>query len=197
MEKLREFQDRYPNFEVDICLRPDGKMDVTHDVGVSFALPADSFFVYLSQHPGSRMWLDVKNLTVDNQALFLCVLDSMARSNNIAPSRLVVESPQWELLEPLTLLGYVTSYYIKMDVDEKYIHHLQRVADSGKVRALSFPHNWYRLIKEKLDRSEMMLLSWSSHRGQLRFFCSAKGRQMLNDPQLHILLIKDHGKYHR
>ena len=197
LEKLGEKGGKYAGFEVDVCMRPDGTLDVTHEERISFGLPVDTFFAYLEQHPGVGMWLDVKNLSASNQSLFVQVLDSLCYAHDVRPERLVVESREWELLRPLTRQGYLTSCYVGLEENDSAVAYLQRVADSGAVRALSFPRKWYGKMKRSLNRRNIALLTWCNHQtlGQLRL--RLQGQRMLRDPQLRVILIKDHGSYHR
>ena len=74
--------------------------------------------------------------------------------------------------------------------------HLQEIADKKVVSALSFPGCWYTEIKESLNRS-IDLLTWEHRSSQLQLLLSSVGREMLFDPQLKVILVKDKGKYHR
>ena len=76
IEKLHEKEHRYPNIEVDICLRAGGVMDVTHDLDTTFHLGIEPYMKYLGEHPERHMWMDVKNLSEDNLLAFKLRLDS-------------------------------------------------------------------------------------------------------------------------
>ena len=73
---------------------------------------------------------------------------------------------------------------------------LRAVADSGDVRAISFPGWWYSTISERLDR-DIDLLTWEHRKTQLEFFLIPGTDAMLNDNRLKVILIKDKGNYHR
>lgn len=197
LEKLHEKGDKYHGFEVDICLRPDGRLDVTHNIEQSFGLSVDTFFAYLEQRPEKRMWMDVKNLSEENQRAFVTTMDSLSQHHQIAPERIVVESREWQLLRPLTQRGYLTSYYVNLEKNDSAIALLQRVADSGAVRALSFPRRWYRTIKSDLNRQDIVLLTWCSSQSFRQLRWRPLGHRMLRDRKLKVILTKDHGHYHR
>ena len=112
VEKLEEMSGRYPNVEVDICLRDGGVPDVTHDIDTTFHLSLTPYMDYLAHDPTRHMWLDVKNLDEDNQAAFIHVLDSMIGVHGVNKNQLVIESPEWQLLFPLTRAHYYTSCYV-------------------------------------------------------------------------------------
>lgn len=150
------------------------------------------------------MWLDIKNLNPDNKDRMLASLEGLARQYGIDKDRLIIESPDWESLDLFTQNGFYTSCYVPYDPPRKLkedeinqcIGELQKISDSKKVRALSFPGWWYSTIKERLDRS-IDLLTWEHRKTQLELFLSPQGGKMLDDPQLKVILIKDKGNYHR
>ena len=98
IEKLHEKEHRYPNIEVDICLRAGGVMDVTHDLDTTFHLGIEPYMKYLGEHPERHMWMDVKNLSEDNQLAFKFRLDSLVMAYGVSKSQLNIESPQWQRL---------------------------------------------------------------------------------------------------
>ena len=70
MEKLYEHSERYSNFEVDIVFRQDSVFDVTHDIYTSFNLSIEPYFGYIQQN-GGKLWLDIKNLDLQNVSAML------------------------------------------------------------------------------------------------------------------------------
>lgn len=203
IEKLHEKSTRYPNVEVDVVFRSDYTFDVTHDVDTSFHLSIDPYLDYLQKNDG-KIWLDIKNLIPANKEIMLSVLDSLLHRYGIDKNRVIIESPSWQSLDVFTRKGYYTSYYVpyekpgklsKDDID-RCIRLLQKIVDQNTVRALSFPGWWYDDIKEKLDRP-IDLLTWKHRTTQFEMLLSPKGREMLADPQLKVILIKDKGRYHR
>lgn len=203
VEKYAEMHPRYPNVEVDVVYRPGGYFDVTHDTTTTFGLPLDSL---LAQNlmGGGKFWLDIKNLTPQNQAAILSEVDSLCDDYHLTPDRLILENPEWQLLAPFTRQGYYTSCYVPYDKPSRLsrseiragIDSLRRVADSGTVRALSFPGWWYATIRRHLRRS-IDLLTWKHRTTQFEFFLTSEGWRMLRDPQLKVILVKDKGHYHR
>ena len=203
MEKLFEKEERYPNVEVDVVFRSDHTFDVTHDVDTSFHLSIASYFDYLQKEDG-KIWLDIKNLIQSNKEVMLATLDSLVNRYKISKDRLVIESPSWQSLDIFTRNGYYTSMYVpypkpsQLDEEEvdQCIEQLQEIVDQKTVRALSFPGWWYDDIKEKLDRP-IDLLTWEHRTTQFQLLLSPDGREMLDDSQLKVILVKDKGHYHR
>ena len=203
LEKYDEMHPRYPNVEIDLVFRPDGHFDVTHDANTSFGLPLDSLMARNSME-GGKMWLDIKNLADSNRTDMLAELERLTDCYAIAPRQLIVESPDWQSLAHFTRAGYYTSCYVPYDKPSRLsrdelthcIRRLRRVADSGAVRALSFPGWWYATLRRHLRRP-IDLLTWKHRTTQFEFFLTSEGWRMLHDKQLKVVLIKDKGHHHR
>ena len=202
IEKLHQKMELYPNIEVDVVWRGN-YFDVTHDHDTSFGLDLEEYFAHFSKNDG-KMWLDVKNLNISNKDTMLAVLNSLVCRYGVGKERLVVESPQWSLLEDFTRAGFYTSMYVEYDRPEELsgrekqvcIENLRRVVDSGCVKAISFPYWWYSTIKGTLERS-VDLLTWKHRSGHFLFMLSGEGKRMLDDTQLKVVLVKDKGDFHR
>lgn len=118
---------------------------------------------------------------------------------------MIIESRNWQALEIFTRGGYFTSCYVDYDKPsrlsdaekEAALKHLQGVVNSHKVCALSFPGWWYDDIKEAFARQPIALLTWEHRKTQLELFLTPRGRRMINDPQLKVVLVKDKGHFHR
>ncbi|MGM9841031.1 MAG: hypothetical protein ACI31D_02375 [Candidatus Limisoma sp.] len=202
IEKLNEKYGDYTNVEVDVCFR-DTVLDVTHDLDKSFGLSIEEYFAFFARREG-KMWLDVKNLTSANRDSVLAELTRLTKRYGVDRSRLIVESHNHLSLRKLTQEGFYTSYYVDfppppdLSADElnRCVDTLRAVADSGDVRAISFPGWWYSTISKRLDR-DIDLLTWEHRKTQLVFFLIPGTDAMLNDNRLKVILIKDKGNYHR
>lgn len=205
IEKLHEKVGRYPNFEVDVCLRPNGVMDVTHDVDTTFHLTITPYFKYLSSHPESHMWMDVKNLTEAYVPVFLDSLDKLLYAYSVDKSQLIIESPEWKLLFPFTRYGYYTSCYVTAprpsqlttEQRDSVISRLGIVARSGCVRALSFPAYWYNSLRMQFQDETIDYLTWKNHSTQYGMLLDPLGQVMMRDERVKVILVKDKGHYHR
>lgn len=203
IEKMIEKEDRYDNIEVDLIYRGDGIFDVTHDADTTFGLHVDPFFDDLGEGD-DHMWLDIKNINLDNCEEICDDLDSLCEVYTVEKDQLIIESNNWKALRELTDEDYYTSFYVPFDKpnrlsDEEIdqcIDSLQYIADTKSVCALSFPGWWYKDIKEELDRP-IDLLTWKHQTTQWEFMLMPYHFGMLEDPQLKVILIKDKGHYHR
>lgn len=204
IEKWQEMADLYPNAEIDVIIRPDHTLDVTHDDSISFGQKVDHYIAKMAKR-GGNLWLDVKNLTPSSALILHHRLDSMLTKYNVDRQRLIVEGNNTDALGYLTHEGhYFTSFYVHYpnpsrlsDAEIKsVISHLCRVVDSGNVCALSFPICWYDVIHSQLDRS-IPMLTWDNHILQWTFLLLPWKRALINDPQIKVILLKRKGSFHR
>ena len=97
------------------------------------------------------MWLDLKNLTLENSDAVLAALTDLTKRYGVDRSRLIVESRTHKALRKLMKAGFYTSCYVDFAPPSEFsdtdlslcLDTLRAVADSGDVRALSFPGWWY------------------------------------------------------
>ena len=204
LEKLYEKGHLYKNIEVDIVFREkENTLDVTHDSDTTFHLDIEDYFNHFKKK-GGRMWLDIKNLSGSNKNSILQRLTYLCDTYHIRKEQLIIESKSWKDLKLFTDHGFYTSMYVPYDqpsrlspAEEKNcIRELQHIADSGFVKALSFPYWWYPEIKKELNRP-IDLLTWKHRTTQFIFLLSNEGKKMMKDNQLKVVLVKDKGKYHR
>ena len=203
LEKYDELGEKYAGIEVDIVLRDSTGPDVTHDEEVSFGLSPEAYFRKLRANR-QHIWLDVKNLTDENAGEWMEWLEENCRQNGISKERIIVESRNWKTLEQFTRSGWYTSCYVDLDKPNRlsaheirhYTDSLERIAESGCVKALSFPYWWYRTMKQNLH-SHIDLLTWAHRSTPLELMVTPLGRQMRNDPQLSVILVKEKGSFHR
>lgn len=203
LEKWEEKDDLYDNIEVDVVLR-DTFFDVTHDAQVSYNLQLKSYFAKLGETNG-KMWIDVKNLHRNNVAAVSQRLDSLTARYGVDKNQLIIESPEIEALDYLNDKGYYTSYYVDFpnpdDISdeqcETYLDSLQTVVDSDCSNAISFPAWWYDEVKEAFADDSIDLLTWCHRTTQFEFFLTPHCHEMLDDPQVKVILVKDKGNFHR
>ncbi len=196
---------RHQNFEVDVCLRPDGTIDITHDPDKSHKLSIEPYFRFLSEHPKSCLWIDVKNLSEENIRSFRNSLEKFSNDYGVDIKKLIIESPRADLLRNFTDAGFYTSCYVTAanpseltsQQCDSVISVYGEVARSGDVRAISFPDEWYAEFREQYRDTDIDFLTWKHHTRQYGFWFNPFSRRMLDDERLHVILIRDKGKYHR
>lgn len=201
LEKRAEFKDAYPNFEVDITIREDSLngdivLDVTHDADKTFGLTFDEFIPGLGKD--EKVWMDVKNISFANNQKLLAKLDSFMSTFGLSKDQFIIETRDYKALELLTKNGYYTSYYVDFkDIDSEVVKHLDEVAQTGCVRALSFPSSQYSDIRNGVTNKDIDFLTWAHRDTQIEFLLNPFYGKFLDDDRLKVVLIKTRGKYHR
>ncbi len=202
LEKRMEFQNSFPNFEVDITIRIDSSdgdaiLDVTHDEDTTFGLTFDEYIPIIGD--GDKVWLDIKNLTAANNKKVLEKLDSFVSDHGMEKSQFIIETRDHKALELLTRNDYYTSYYVDFDeIDEDTIRHLEDVAQTEYVKALSFPSTQYWDIRDNISDEDIDFLTWAHRDTQIEFLLNPFNSRLLEgDDRLKVILIKTRGKYHR
>lgn len=203
LEKLYEMENDYLNIEVDVVIRSREILDITHDPDTSFQLELENYFTYL-QGNTRKMWIDIKNLTPENAFVVQKRLDTLLTRYHIGKERLIIESSCWQALASFTRHRFYTSLYVTYNKPSRLsrseitqcIGKLQEIVDRNVVQALSFPGWWYSTIKNQLHRP-IDLLTWKHRTTQFELYLLPSGQEMLNDPQLKVILVKDKGHFHR
>ncbi len=201
LEKRAEFKDAYPNFEVDIIIREDSLngniiLDVTHDSIKTFGLAFDEYIPGLGKD--EKVWMDVKNISLKNNQRLLTKLDSFVTTLGLSKDQFIIETRDYKALELLTKNGYYTSYYVDFkEIDSEVVKHLDEVAETGCVRALSFPSTQYSDIRNGVTNKNIDFLTWAHRDTQIEFLLNPSYGKFLDDDRLKVVLIKTRGKYHR
>lgn len=204
LEKMEEKEARFPNYEIDLIYREStGTFDVTHDPDTTFHLSLDAYLHSVKMDSDS-VWLDIKNLNERNAKAARQRLELLCQKYEIPRRHFIVETRNLNALEHFTKAGFYTSYYVDFpkpsELDDEAIDtcitHLQQVADSHKVCALSFAGWWYADIREKLNR-DIDLLTWKHRTTEFGMLFFPHNRRMLNDKQLKVILVKSPSSYHR
>ena len=203
LEKMREKEVRFPNFEVDLVWRDKGVFDVTHDEDTTFNLSLESYLPEVAADRDS-VWLDIKNLTLANTDTALAVLNQLCEEYGISKRQLIVESRCEAALAQFTADSFYTSFYVDLprpsglDADEQVtcLDSLQRVVNRNKVCALSFPVYWYQEIADNIEGS-IDFLTWANHTPEYGLYADLYFKEILNDERVKVILVKSKGKYHR
>ena len=164
LEKMQQFEDKYDNFEVDVVIRENGGLEVTHDHDVSHDIWLKDFFRYVAGKD-TRLWIDLKNMNDENYEEALIKLQQMCEEYKIPRGNLIIESKDWENLKYFKNKGFYTSYYVEFKAGEltqkqepAFNANLLKIEESGYVNAISFYGGNYNYITDNdLDRIDMLI----------------------------------------
>lgn len=112
IEKAREVSGTFYGIETDVVFHSSaGVFDVTHPPVVSIGLTLDALMSAVKGQD-TKLWIDFKNLSKENGLASLARLNTLCAKHNIDRKDIIVESIFSPLLQPFSLSGYKTSFYI-------------------------------------------------------------------------------------
>lgn len=189
-EKLLEFANEYNGFECDVLLRGDSIFDITHDEPVTFGISADRYFPLL-QANSRRLWFDFKNLNASNVQTALSFFEIQCDKYQIDKRRLIIEGSDPEALRIFREAGFYTAFYVRLNENRN----LDALIKEGAIDALSFGARDYEVICRQVTLSTDWLV-WEHHNHKEMLSVLPRGRKILHDTRVKIILVKDKGRYH-
>ena len=207
VEKFKELSSRYSGIEIDVVFhKKNQKFESSHDPVSLENFPLEKILsAYREAGLQQFIWLDFKNLSESNQVDSLKELDRLVTLYEIRPSKIWVESKHHEYLRPFKNSGFKTSYYFPYydfsqmnaeQIDQVKVKTLN-IAKSGNVDAISFFGNYFDFIKSIDLPQHIRLLMWFDGIDRKDFENSTLGENILADPSVEAVLVKEKGKYHR
>lgn len=214
LAKFEAFKALYQGFEIDVHFFddvPKPYFDVGHDgKKTSIALNLETMLKALVQNnkflPHTlTLWLDFKNLSLQNQNKALEELLRLCKNYKINPHSIIVESNNYEALGKFKQAGFFTSYYMpnytKEELEnspEKITKDLKNIVLSGNVSALSFSYYLYDFVKEahlgyELNGvwEDLPLLTWNEGKS----WEENAQEKAFADPQIKVILVGEKGNY--
>ena len=199
-EKLQMMSEQYSGVEIDAIFYPSepfgSKFDISHDEQSNVDYPLEDFMPLMAKYKDTKIWFDFKNLNKENAEPALAELEYLLSKYNIEKSRFIIESHDLENLELFYQHGFYTSFFITINEDwffnseagERYFfNELRFAADSGYINAVSFPANYYILVKRSEIPSD--LLTWDTHDEKWwQFYKSEELKPMIYDDQVKVIL---------
>lgn len=203
-QKLEELREKYVGFELDIIYHEEeDAFENSHDKNNLKEYPLEATLKYYRDW--QYLWLDFKNLTLENQVAAKKCLDELSKKYNISKSKVWLESSNLEALEVFTNDGWNTSYRlpyynfdkVSTDKSEKIKSEIEAISYSGKIRAISFADNYYSFVNSLTLNPNVSLLIWFDEKTfeelkDINHFLS-----ILQNPRVKTVLVEEHGKYHR
>lgn len=206
-EKFSELGSRYTGVEIDVIFHQDAqKFESSHDTVSLEKYPLEKILdAYKKQGLQQFIWLDFKNLSKDNQLDSLKELERLVTLYGIQPTKIWVESTHYEYLKSFKNAGFKTRYYFPYyDFERMKPHEIEQVKDktldiaqSGNVDAISFFGDYLDFIKRAAPLQHIRLLMWFDGTDRKDFEQSTFGKNILADPSVEAVLVREKGKYHR
>lgn len=205
--KQQEFAGKYAGLEFDIIYYEDSRaFENSHDkVDLDAYNLEKQFQEYASLAIKNELWLDFKNLSLDNKEDALAVLNSLMDRYGVDKSKVWVESKCWQALDVFKQAGFKTSYYFpyykfkKMSTEE--INNVkiktQAIAGSGNVDAVSFQGDYYEFVSSLQLPPRIALLCWLDGQRWYEVLLRRKYAAIRDDDRVKVILVKEHGRYHR
>jgi len=113
VEKLESALHYFEGVELDLVyLDNKNVLDVNHPPVESIGLDFESYLTVLHQDNQPFMWLDIKNLNVDNAQFILNRLIQLLEKKHYPLNKILIETAQPKALPIFSSAGFKTSYYL-------------------------------------------------------------------------------------
>jgi heptose-I-phosphate ethanolaminephosphotransferase len=167
VERARLILTKFAGIEIDVFY--DSSLDV-FDVRPrdlpSVGLYLERYFDELDKGDQPLYWIDIKNLSRQNELEQFLRLDKLAEKYNLK-KRMIVESPNTASLTRFTDAGFITSYYLphfdlKSASTEDIVAWVTTVKDAigkSRIHAISADFEMYPLIEKYFNDADSFL--WS------------------------------------
>lgn len=201
--KMKEQIGTFEGVELDLCyFSEEGEFDVSHDLQPKLEYPLEDFLAELSGTE-IKIWFDFKNLTAQNGDAALQRLNMLFDKYQLDKSKAVVESHNVEELRRFRADGWYTSFYCPVreellktpEGNLKFYEEVQRAVSTGNVCAVSFPIEYYPLVKKANIDAD--LLTWDMGSRWWDYARKAECKQLLQDNRLKAVLVTSNSRYHR
>lgn len=212
VEKLEEQLPTFAGVELDVTYAPSQRtFDTSHDPQSGVEHPLEKFFAVLAGKD-TKIWLDYKNLTVENAVPSRAELNRLLKKYGIEKSRVIVESGNYRELKAFRDDGFYTSYYCPVTYDKKererffkseserrmFKEAVLTAANSGFVDAVSFPVEYYDIVKESGVTVDLLTWDLGAQYKNYAYDKDDRERQKrLNDEQLKVILITSPSAFNR
>lgn len=118
-ERLKEAQQRFAGVELDAVFIPNNGnsfFDVNHPPDTSIGLSLTDYFKSEQEANSNKYWIDHKNLLEENAEESSRKLDSITKHLNLNKEDIIVESIRPGRLQRFKEKGFLTSYYMPLDL---------------------------------------------------------------------------------
>lgn len=166
IEKLEEVQPKFQGVELDVVFEGEGNFDVNHPPAESINLSLREYFAAANFSNGYGIWLDVKNLDLQNAEQALLTLTQLCSDFSISPDQIIVESTDASVLPPFSESGFRTSFYLPQHLSDESSESQENVLNELNPLMALYPTDYlstnrsdYSFVRSKFPESK--ILTWS------------------------------------
>ena len=156
VEKLKSAVHYFKGVELD--LEYDSRknlLDVNHPPSESIGLNFEDYISNLKVDETPYMWLDIKNLNLNNCELIFKKLVTIFEAKNYPLEKVLIESTHPESLKNFSDNGFMTSYYLPSNLNLKTeielkseISKIKKFIDKEPQHGISTDYHDYKILKQ-------------------------------------------------
>ncbi|MEZ4874531.1 MAG: hypothetical protein R2793_03535 [Flavobacteriaceae bacterium] len=131
IDKLESALSHFKGVEVDLVFQEASQtLDVGHPPVPSIGLTFENYLKAIPNGEEVFIWMDIKNLTVENAPAILKRISLLLEERNYPKSLLLIESQQPESLQIFSKDGFFVSYYLPYGLGEMDTFSLQKEVEN-------------------------------------------------------------------
>lgn len=205
VEKAREMSKKFPGIEIDATFYKNEvvgkKFDISHNPAKTVEFPLENFMPIFADSD-IKIWFDFKNLSEDNVDDSVNELINLAEKYNVAKNNFIIESHNLNALKIFHSFGFKTAYFVTVsdaifydkNYKNKFNDEINFVIKSGGIDALSFPIDYYEVVKNL--ETNLDYLTWDTfNRRWWNFYLNFD--EVFKDSRVKIILVEFSSEFDR
>lgn len=192
-EKLESALKYFKGVELDLVYDAQKNfLDVTHPPVPSINLNLEKYLSYINSEKKPYIWLDIKNLNVDNKDKILQKLTALFSEKEYPLEKVLVETRYPEALSKFSASGFRTSYYLPYGLTEITaekrnieLQKISKILDEQPYLAISSNYTDYDIMHESFPTKDKYFWITSS----VRTHGFSTPRRILKDSTVKAVLI--------
>lgn len=167
-------------------------LDVNHPPAKSFQLSFQKYISSLPQDVQPILWLDIKNININNASKILSKLQNILAENQYPKNKILIESKFPEALSLFHASGFKTSYYLPLGLSkmnfsdlEKNIILINKKISKQPYLSISSDIQDYEILKKEFPSKLKYHWAIGKTYGRHPFLT----QQVLRDSMVRILLV--------
>ena len=194
LERLENALKYFNGLELDLVYHSTNNyLDVNHPPAKSIDLSLETYLGHISNQQKPFLWLDIKNLDVNNADKIFNKLQELTIKYDYSKSLILIETQSPEALKIFTAAGYKTSYYLPANLNllkgEALNTKLQKIANILEAQpeiGISTSYKDYEIIVKHFPTKKKYIWALTSSYS----LDILKIRQILKDDLVEIVLTK-------